>query len=47
LRTAMATNIVSDAGEHVTARATVSAPSRLRPAVPTSVIPDLGEYSPG
>jgi len=47
LRTAMATNVVSDASEHVTDRSTVSAPSRLRPTVPTSVTLDLGEYSPG
>jgi predicted transglutaminase-like cysteine proteinase len=47
LRSAMATNVVSDAGEHVISRSTVSAPSRLRPAVLTSFNSDLGEYSPG
>jgi predicted transglutaminase-like cysteine proteinase len=47
IRTAMVTNVVSDAGEHLTGRPTVSAPSRSRPTVSTSVIPDLGEYSPG
>jgi predicted transglutaminase-like cysteine proteinase len=47
LRTAMATNVVSDAGERVIGRPAVGVPSRLRPTVPTSVISDLGEYSPG
>jgi len=47
LRTAMATNVVSDAGEHVTGRPTVSAPPQLRPTVPTTFNADLGELSPG
>jgi predicted transglutaminase-like cysteine proteinase len=47
LPTAMATNVVSDAGEHVTGRLTVSAPSRSRSTVATGAISDLGEYSPG
>ena len=47
LRTAMATNVVSDAGLHVISRSTVSAPPRLRPTVPSSFNSDLGEYSPG
>jgi predicted transglutaminase-like cysteine proteinase len=46
LRTAMATNAVSDSAERVTG-STVIAPSRLRPTVPAAVNPDLGEYSPG
>jgi predicted transglutaminase-like cysteine proteinase len=47
IRTAMVTSVVSDAGEHITSRPTVSAPPPLRPTVPTSFNSDLGEYSPG